>query len=248
MGKFKDLTGNRFGRLVVIRRAEDYVYPSGSHRTQWLCRCDCDGKEVIVKSNLLLNGHTQSCGCLHSEVVSKLNSATKKQVNEYDLSGEYGIGYATGNKEFYFDLEDYDKIKDYRWHVSDDGRVTTNVFKNGKYTTLSMHRFVMDCLDDDVDVDHIKHCPFDNRKSKLRIATRSQNTINRRLVSNNTSGATGVSWNKFHEKWIAYIGLNYETMHLGYFDSFDEAVKARKIAEEKYFGEYSYSNSMKESV
>lgn len=247
MGKFKDLTGQRFGRLVV-KQAEDHIYPSGNRRIQWLCRCDCDGKEVVVKSNLLLNGHTQSCGCLHSEIVSKFNSETKKLVNEYDLSGEYGIGYATGNKEFYFDLEDYDKIKDYMWHVSDDGYVTTNAFINGKYTTFSMHRLVMDCLNEDFYVDHIKHHPFDNRKSELRVVTSTQNTINRCMVSNNTSGATGVSWSKANEKWVAYIGIDYKTKFLGYFDSFDAAVNARMAAEEKYFGEYSYRNSMKESV
>ena len=248
MGKFKDLTGRRFGRLIVIERAEDHVYPSGNHRIQWLCKCDCGNKDVVVKSNLLLNGHTQSCGCLHSEVVSKFNSETKKQINEYDLSGEYGIGYAAGCKKFYFDLEDYDRIKNYCWHVSKDGRVLTNVCKNNKYTTLSMHRLVMKCFDEDFVVDHIKHIPFDNRKSELRVVTRSQNSFNKELVTNNTSGETGVSWSKFHKKWIAYIGVNYNTIHLGYFDSFSDAVNARKIAEEKYFGEYSYSNSMKESV
>ena len=40
-------------------------------------------------------------------------SETFKKYNTYDLSGEYGIGYTSKGEEFYFDLDDYDKIKDY---------------------------------------------------------------------------------------------------------------------------------------
>ena len=54
----------------------------------------------------------------------------------------------------------------------------------------------------------------------------------------------GVSYNKRAKKWISYIRYDNSTLHLGYFDTFEEAVKARKEAEDKYFGEYSYDNSM----
>ena len=45
--------------------------------------------------------------------------------------------------------------------------------------------------------------------------------------------------------WVAYISINYKQITLGYFHDFNDAVKARKQAEEKYFGEYSYDNSIK---
>ena len=96
----------RFGRLVVIKQAEDYINPSGKHYSQWLCRCDCGNETVVVGSKLSF-GHTQSCGCLMKETSSVLH----KKYNTYDLTGEYGIGYASNGKEFYFDLEDYDKKK-----------------------------------------------------------------------------------------------------------------------------------------
>jgi hypothetical protein len=67
--------------------------------------------------------------------------------------------------------------------------------------------------------------------------------MNRHTHSNNTSGVTGVGWNKDSQKWCAYICKNYEQIHLGYFDNFDDAVRARKDAEEKYFGEYAYDYS-----
>lgn len=57
-----DLTGQKFGRLVVIKRVENDKY--GNHR--WLCQCDCK-HEVIVLGFNLKTGHTKSCGCLQKE-------------------------------------------------------------------------------------------------------------------------------------------------------------------------------------
>ena len=51
----------------------------------------------------------------------------------------------------------------------------------------------------------------------------------------NKSGVTGVCWDKSHNRWKAQITLRKQTINLGRFDKFDDAVKARKEAEEKYF-------------
>lgn len=67
MSKLNDLTGQRFGRLVVLRRADDYVAPSGQRHVAWECMCDC-GKEIAVMAGNLTRGKTKSCGCLHDEV------------------------------------------------------------------------------------------------------------------------------------------------------------------------------------
>ena len=58
----KDLTGQRFGRLVVIERAGRI-----NSYAAWRCLCDC-GKEIIVASNQLRRGQVKSCGCLQSEM------------------------------------------------------------------------------------------------------------------------------------------------------------------------------------
>lgn len=58
MSKLKDLTGQRFGRLVVIDRAENNAYGF----TTWLCRCDC-GNTSVKQGRLLRNGRCNSCGC-----------------------------------------------------------------------------------------------------------------------------------------------------------------------------------------
>ena len=72
MGKAKDLTGKRFGRLVVIERAEDYIRPNGQHAIQWRCKCDC-GNEKITNSYSLTKGKCTSCGCARTERLVKMN-------------------------------------------------------------------------------------------------------------------------------------------------------------------------------
>ncbi len=62
-----DLTGSRFGKLTVMRQAEDYVYENGKRRTQWECRCDC-GNTVFVEQSNLKRGNSSSCGCLCREL------------------------------------------------------------------------------------------------------------------------------------------------------------------------------------
>jgi len=68
---FKDLTGQKYGRLTVIKRIENRIYNSGRSVIQWLCRCDCGNKNVYVTTNSLRNGSTRSCGCLAKETSSK---------------------------------------------------------------------------------------------------------------------------------------------------------------------------------
>jgi len=58
---FKDLTGQKFGCLTVVERAE-----TKNKRAFWKCRCDC-GNEPIVQAGHLVSGHTQSCGCLKNK-------------------------------------------------------------------------------------------------------------------------------------------------------------------------------------
>ena len=229
MGNFIDLTGLKFGRLTVIRKAEN---PSEAH-IKWLCECEC-GNFITTRGTSLRSGITKSCGCLVSDKVRELNKANRKY-NTYDLSGNYGIGYASNtNEPFYFDLEDYDKIKDYCWYSNSDGYLCSR--ENNK--EINMHRFIMNENNPDIEVDHFNRDRKDNRKKNLRSLTREHNNWNKGLQTNNESGVTGVRFNKKAQKWVAYIMRK----HLGTFNNFEDAVKARERAERKYFGEYSYNN------
>ena len=61
--RLRDLSGQRFGRLVVIERAKNQ-----GRRTMWKCLCDC-GKTHVAMSDNLLSGKTKSCGCLNVEIL-----------------------------------------------------------------------------------------------------------------------------------------------------------------------------------
>lgn len=237
----KDLTGQRFGRLTVMYQAEDHISKSGKHIARWHCVCDC-GNEKDAVGKELQKGNIKSCGCLAIETTI----ARSIKTNTYDLSGSCGIGYAVNDKEFYFDLEDYDKIKDYCWHIGDKGYVITTIRgTHGKcikmHNLITGHKYV----------DHIGgvNSRNDNRKCNLRIPPDDDigffgyNSWNAKLNSNNKSGCSGVFFNKEFNKWVVTIGVNYEHIYLGVYSDYDEAVRVRKAAEQKYYGEYSYDNS-----
>lgn len=252
MGKFEDLTGRRFGELTVISRAPDYILPCGKPQVMWNCKCSC-GRDVVTRALQLKNGDSQSCGHLQKEIVSKMMSE-RKAYNTYDLSGEYGIGYDNNERPFYFDLEDYDLIKDYYWLVNNaDGYVEARISEQDNKRKIKLHRLIMGVVDEDwkyVQIDHIhgKESRFDNRKSNLRAATISQNGMNVGVRQNNTSGVTGVDWQKKRHKWRARIQVNQKEIHLGEFKELEDAIKARKAAEQKYFGEFSYDYSQQLEV
>lgn len=65
--KLVDITGEKFGRLTVIKRNGVHKFPSGQTRPIWLCRCDC-GKEINVLARNLITGNTTSCGCVAIEL------------------------------------------------------------------------------------------------------------------------------------------------------------------------------------
>lgn len=66
MSKVLNLTGQRFGRLVVVERSAN----SKSGKARWLCKCDC-GNDTVVFSTSLVRGLTHSCGCLNREITSE---------------------------------------------------------------------------------------------------------------------------------------------------------------------------------
>ena len=240
----EDLTGRTFARLTVIKQVEDYISPKGKHRSQWLCECNClDHNKITTTGNSLKSGKTKSCGCLNQEMIFSVN----KKYNKYDLSGEYGVGFTSnsnsyGRREFYFDLEDYDKIKDYCWYFTQGDYV--RAWDGKSKTHIKLHNLILPTENGYIP-DHIhgKKSRNDNRKSNLRVVNKSKNGMNSDFSKRNTSGVVGVYWKKETNKWFARITVNYKTIHLGYFDSFEDAVKARKKAEEKYFGEFSYEKS-----
>jgi hypothetical protein len=70
MTRIVDLTERRFGRFLVLRRANDHLSPSGRRYVMWLCRCDC-GQERAVLGDNLRSGATASCGCFKLDQTRK---------------------------------------------------------------------------------------------------------------------------------------------------------------------------------
>jgi len=82
-------------------------------------------------------------------------------------------------------------------------------------------------------IDHINGDRTDNRICNLRIVSCHENMLNKGIQSNNSSGAVGVSKYK-NSKWFAHIRVNGRRIHLGYYDDFESALKARIDAEERF--------------
>lgn len=80
------------------------------------------------------------------------------------------------------------------------------------------------------EIDHINGDRSDNRLGNLREVKHRENSINACKNYNNTSGETGVYWRNDNRKWVAKIGIKGKLLHLGCFDSFEDAVSARRAA------------------
>jgi len=83
-------------------------------------------------------------------------------------------------------------------------------------------------------IDHINHIRDDNRFSNLREVSHLDNGKNQSKSKLNTSGHTGVTWDKINQKWVAKITVNKHRVHLGAFVDLEKAIKVRKEAEDKY--------------
>ena len=85
MGRFIDITGQKFGRLMVIERIG--TSKSGGNAL-WLCQCFC-GQLVTIQAPDLKSGHTQSCGCLQKEVIARRSTIHGHNLNR-KVSSTYG--------------------------------------------------------------------------------------------------------------------------------------------------------------
>ena len=83
-------------------------------------------------------------------------------------------------------------------------------------------------------VDHGNHIRSDNRWSNLSEATYASNSKNKSKAKNNTSGVTGVRWNKRDKRWVARIKVNGKQLHLGNFKNKTDAIAARLAANTEY--------------
>ena len=121
--------------------------------------------------------------------------------------------------------------------INGAGYVHMGFSVGGKYYKFSAHRLAWLYEYGEFpsgSLDHINHDKTDNRIINLRIASHRENSRNRSMQSNNTTGHNGISFRKPRNKYLAYIKVNYKQKHLGSFENVEDAAKAVKEAREHY--------------
>lgn len=168
---------------------------------------------------------------------NKLKNYKKERrvFNSYLEKEECIIIFANGNNgvkhEIIIDKKCLDVVNKYKWFVMDQGYAVTK-FNNKR---IYMHHLFI--KKGKYDVDHINRNKLDNRVENLRAVSRGMNIINTDVRKNNTSGITGVYFLKKENLWTAAITHNDKKYYLGRFKLLEDAILARKHAEEFLFGE-----------
>lgn len=223
MGKIKDLSGKRFGRLTVLERADDYVTASGRRKIAWTCVCDC-GKKKVATSNDLLRGHTKSCGCLANEIAKKtIKSASIAGCEmKLEVRGEL-IGKRFGSLAV-IGMAGKADCGSYRVLCQCDcGEimpVIINSLKTGNTTKCQK------CRQRNL-IEHLHQTEFVDG-TKL-------SGLTQKVRCDNSTGVKGVYLEKRSGKFVAEIRLRGKKYWIGKYSSLEDAKKARERAEEELF-------------
>ena len=112
-------------------------------------------------------------------------------------------------------------------------------FQGHKYLLSRIIYFMYHGIDpSEFTIDHIDGTPLNNKISNLRLATIRQNSFNKKLQINNKSGVRGVYFRNDTNKWTVSIHLSGKKIALGCYQTKEDAIKARKEAEIKYYGKF----------
>lgn len=206
-------SGERFGLLTVdsVSHSNNGIY--------YNVVCDCGNKKILSGSQLR-QGYTKSCGCYKESIIGR-------KVENHGLSStkEYSVWSSIICRTSH-------PIKSTRKWYYDKG---VKVSEEWRSSFLKFYEDMGECPDgftiDRIDPDG------DYCKENCRWASVELQSINKGLSSNNTSGVTGVSFNKNDGKWVAYIYRDWKRYYLGSFSSKEEAVAARQQGEELYWSD-----------
>lgn len=190
--RFKDLTGEKFGRLTVVKRIEDHYYPSGRHDVQYRCMCDC-GNAVNVLGIHLRSGHTSSCGCYRQEV-SREKMTTHGKTN----SRLYTIWKNIKGRCFYEGHDDYAYYGGRGITICSEWKDNFECF----YKWAMTHGYTDDLTIERVDV-NLGYNP--NNCKWIPRSEQSNNTRRNIIVTMNGETHT-------LKQWSSILGLKYGTI------------------------------------
>ncbi|KIL42064.1 hypothetical protein SD70_02450 [Gordoniibacillus kamchatkensis] len=217
MPKALELSGQRFGRWTVLRRAD--APKNGC--VMWVCICDC-GTQREVTGKYLKNGRSRSCGCLEKDVF-------KVMITKHGLSKENRAEYATWirMKERCFNKNNH-RFKEYgargitvcdRWKESFE-----NFLQDMGKKPSSKHS-----------IDR-KNNDGNYEPSNCKWSIQTEQTRNQRIRRDNTTNIPGVTWHKRLNKYRVRISVENKRISLGCADTLEEAKEMRLAAESKYWG------------
>jgi hypothetical protein len=153
----------------------------------------------------------------------------------------------TQGKVALVDDEDYEYLMQWKWFANKKGSTfyaVRSLHSNNVRKTIFMHRLITNNINTKMQTDHLNGNGLDNRKINLRICTTSQNSMNRGLQINNTTGFKGVNYDKFSNKFRAQIRVNNIYKNLGYYIDPKDAARAYNEAAIKYHGEFANLNKI----
>lgn len=157
--RFMDLSGRRFGNIVVKHRVSDYINPSGRKLVRYLCECDC-GNKIYELANTLRNNDVKSCGCiLRSKGEDYVRSWLDKHNLHYELHKTFpGCLSDIGNKlsyDFWIPnlraliecngIQHYEPIEFFGGQKSFDKQVLHDELKKSFALNNSYHYLILDC-------------------------------------------------------------------------------------------------------
>ena len=217
MGKKLDLVGQVFGYLTVIKEGETHINPKGKKIYRWLCLCSCGVKKEVIGSKLR-RGDTTSCGCYQKEIVSKNNL-------------KHGLYYTPEYRIWNAMIQRCLNPNNKRY--ADYGGRGITVCDEWINSFEAFYNYIGKRPSSEYSIDRT-----DNNKGykpgNVRWATTTVQKINQRISNKNTSGYRGVHWSKKRQKWVAQIKISNKNIYLGRFNNIEDAINARKLAEEKY--------------
>jgi hypothetical protein len=217
MGSLIDLTGQVFGKLTVISRAEN----SKNKKVRYRCQCAC-GNETIVLANSLLTNRTRSCGCLRSE----REGTQKKLIQKHTAKNRLYRIWVNMHSRC-----ENTKVNSFPYYGGRGVKVCPEWSVPGGFDRFQEWA-VSHGYTDDLEIDRI-NVNGNYEPNNCRWVTTSVNQSNKR--PRGKSGVTGVYFNRKVGKWAAQITFNGNSKHLGYFDNKEDAIAARKKAEAEYW-------------